>query len=157
MTTVQVAANDPLVGFYVVGGTDLDGSYLARSILEGEPVLRTDLEQAEQAPGRRTMSIPVAPLVVSGLGLRVGDKIDLIATTAAGESTFVVTGVEVVRLPGAEVIPGFGSASTSSWVTIEVSDQQALAVAAAEANATVDLVRSSGAVPLAVGNDRSDS
>lgn len=159
--TVEIAANDPLVPFYVSAGADVSGQYLSRPLAKGEPLLLSDLQRAEQAPGHRTMTLPADQLVIRGLGLRVGDLIDLISTTSGGESSFVVAGVEVVRLPSAEALPGFGAAASSSWVTIEVSEQQALAIAAAQASTTVDLVRSSGARPIVIASapatERSES
>lgn len=148
METVEIAANDPLAAYFVVVGTDVSGQYLARPIAKGEPILGSDLQIADEAPGRRTMTLPVDRLVLAGLGLRFGDRVDLIATTSDGASGFVVADVEVVRLPSSETLPGFGAAAAASWVTIEVSEAQALAIASAQATATVDVVRSSGASPL---------
>ncbi len=145
---VEISANDPLASFFVAAGTDVTDQFLSRPVAKGEPLLLSDLQAADDAPGRRTMTLSVDQLVLSGLGLRLGDRVDLIATSSDGASGFVVADVEVVRLPASEALPGFGAAAGASWLTIEVSEPQALAIASANATADVDVVRSSGARPL---------
>jgi hypothetical protein len=132
---------------------------VARPLVAGEPVLRSDLVPGASAAGLRTVALPVEHLVLDGLGLRVGDRVDVVAVDAAGVSRFVAVGVRVARLPGPGPVGLGRSAESSSWLTVEVSDQQALDLAAASAGGDLVVVRSTGVAPprVATGGDAAGS
>ena len=123
---------------------------VVRPLVAGEPVLRADLVPGASGRGLRTVALPVEHLVLDGLGLRVGDRVDVVAVDPAGVPRFVAVDVSVGRLPGSGPVGLGRSADSSSWLTVEVSDQQALDLAAASAVGDLVVVRSTGAAPLQV-------
>lgn len=147
--TIELAANDPLLDQFLPAGSQLEGQHLSHSVSQGQPILVQDLAAASTSSGGRTITVPAEAYVVTGLGLGVGDRVDLISADIA--SNFVVAGVEIVRLPQAEALAGFGAVSASSWITVKVSSDEALAIATSIATGPIEVVRSTGAVPVEIG------
>ncbi len=117
---------------------------LGRSVRSGEPLLRSDLV-AEGAPSlTRTATVPVEPALITGLGLVVGDRVDVIASSD-DTARFVLVDVRVSRLPQSAGPDGLLSGPSSSFVTLEVDDAQALRLIEAQGQGAIELIRSTGA------------
>ena len=106
--------------------------------LQAGVILRTsDLRVAVGATDG-AMSIPVPPSRAAGGLLVTGDRVDVIAE-ADGEVGYVATDLTVLAVSE----PGTGLTSTASShaVTVEVDQEQALAIAQGMASGEVDVVR----------------
>lgn len=147
--TIAVPADSALLPALVHAGPVEPGLAASRSIGAGQPVLRADLVPSSDGSVLRTVALPVERLVIDGLGLRIGDRVDVIAVDSTGGSRFVVADVGVTRLPE-ETALGLGrTADTSTtWLTVGVTDRQALDLAGATARGTVVVARSTGATPV---------
>ncbi|MFT7597826.1 MAG: Flp pilus assembly protein CpaB [Acidimicrobiales bacterium] len=143
LRSVTLPASDPLVVHFLAPG-DFASAQIRRPIGAGEPILRSDLAPLDTGLGQRTFSLPVADRVLAGLALATGDRVDVIGIGESGRPVFVVTDVGVARLPAA-VATGFGGSLGAAFLTIEVDEQQALALVAALRVADVEIVRSTGA------------
>lgn len=156
---VVVAADSPLLGNLVSAEASIDASLLGRDLSAGEPLLLSDLLSVSGPGVGRTFTVPVDADVVDGLGLIPGDRLDvlgLVETTDGNGDTierldFVAVDLEVTRLPG-ERAGAFAAASASSWVTVQVSEAQAIALAEAQRLGPVELLRATGAEPLTGGS-----
>ena len=121
-----------------------EGQALGRSVRSGEPLLRSDLV-AEGAPSlTRTATVPVEPVLITGLGLVVGDRVDVIASSDDA-ARFVLVDVRVSRLPQSAGPDGLLSGPSSSFVTLELDDAQALRLIEAQGQGAIELIRSTGA------------
>jgi Flp pilus assembly protein CpaB len=149
LSSVAVAAGSGLLAELVPAEDGRAELIVARTVAAGEPLLRADLVPDVGATGLRTVALPVERLVIDGLGLRPGDRVDVIAVDPDGSSGFVAVDVGVARLPGEGGL-GLGrtAETATTWLTIGVSDQQALDVAAASGRGRVVVVRSTGAAPV---------
>lgn len=125
------------------------GRWLAASaITAGDPVRRSDLMPADDGPRLRAMSIPVARENAVGGALRVGDLVDVI-DVVEGRSAFVVAGAQVTKVSAPSTSGGLTrGVERAFYVVVQVSAEQALALAQALADGKVDVVRASGADPL---------
>jgi len=120
-------------------------------VVAGEPLLARDLVAVDESRVGRTFTIPIDTMVVDGLGLIRGDRVDVIGSSPGGDVGYVVIDVEVVRLPGASTSGAFAAAgSRTTWVTVSIDDAQALALSAAIDRGAVQLVRSTGAVAISI-------
>jgi Flp pilus assembly protein CpaB len=115
----------------------------------GAPLRADDLRAPSAAAGQRAMSLPVPPEHAAGGALATGDRVDVIAVRD-GAASYVVTGVEVLDVTG----DGGGGALDNLRafsVTIAVDDVAALRLAAALRTDALEVVRSTGAPPVAAG------
>ena len=116
---------------------------LAMSALQPEPPV-------EQSSGR---ALPVAGMVAAPITLaestlaswlQPGDAIDVIATTGNGEtsahSEVIARSVQVLELPTSGA-GAFGVSGNSALVVLQVTPDEALALAAAQASAALTVVR----------------
>jgi len=126
------------------------GSWVAtRPIAAGDPLRRSDLAPAGERRGLRAMSIPVKRENAAGGALSVGDRVDVIST-AAGRAEWVVDGVQVVAVPSPASTGGLTrDVASGYYVVVEVDADQALALANALAGQKIEVVRSTGAAPIA--------
>ena len=115
------------------------GHVVIRDIGSGAPLLVDDLRAAAAPDDRRAMNIPVPPDQAVGAALLVGDRVDVIAVDDAG-SHFVAAAIEVLHVAFA----GGRPSGERFGVTVAVSGQEALAIAAAIDGGSVHLVRSTG-------------
>lgn len=122
---------------------------LIRPLAEGEPLLGSDLVPIEDGSASRTFTIPVDDRVLDGLGLIAGDRVDVVGTAPNGLPSFVVGAVRVVRLPDGSTGSPLSGRLGPGFVTVEVNEQQVLALVAALRVDAVDIVRSTGAAPVA--------
>lgn len=146
---LSTAAIDPAgsLGDRLVGASersDLDGAVAATRVETGEPLRRSDVQEAAAPGGQRAMSVPVdAPHAVGG-ALRPGDRVDLIETNGT-EAAYLVTDAQVLAVPeggdgGLKGLSGFS-------VTIAVGADEALELAEAIHEGELDVVRATGADP----------
>jgi Flp pilus assembly protein CpaB len=126
----------------------LEGWIVARSMAEGEPIGRSDLIRPGADGGLRTMSIPVPMEHAAGATVVVGDRVDVISMVADAPS-FVATDLEVVSV-GEASQTGLTVAGPYH-VVVAVDTRQALALAKAIAEGSVEVLRSTGAVALPEG------
>ncbi|MGI8683575.1 MAG: hypothetical protein ACR2MO_00470 [Acidimicrobiales bacterium] len=142
----RLPADSDLVGRLAPLDEVQRGKWVAgRTISAGDPIRRSDLVRAGEQMGLRSMSIPVARENAVGGALRVGDRVDVI-DVVEGHSAFVVTGVQVTKVSTSSVSGGLTrGVDRDFFVVVQVSADQALALAGALADAKVDVVRSTGA------------
>jgi Flp pilus assembly protein CpaB len=120
----------------------LDGWIVGRSLAEGEPIGRSDLLRPGGGGGLRTMSIPVSVEHAAGATIVVGDRVDVISIV--GEApTFVATDLEVVSI-GEAAQTGL-TASGPYHVVVAVNPDQALSLARAIAEGSLEVLRATGA------------
>lgn len=144
---VDISAADPLLP--VLLSQLPAGSVVTSALAAGEPLLRSDVVVAGGVASGRTFTLEVDRLVVDGLGLAIGDRVDVIGVDAGGRVGFVVVDVAVSRLPGDAQGSAFAAAaSRSAWVTVTVDEAQALALSGARRLGAIELVRSTGAAPI---------
>lgn len=141
---MEVPASLGLTAQFVKAGS-VDGSErIARDVAAGEPLLSSDLLEPNRRVATRTFALAVDELVLRGLELRVSDRVDLIGQDADGRVYYVVADVTVSSLSSRASDSGF-AVSNGSFLTVEVTDEQALAISAALRESLVDVVRSTGA------------
>ena len=148
---LELDADSPLLE-HLARPEDLNGGRVVRRRLgPGQPVMVGDLAAGGNDSGERTVVVPVERLVLEGLGLRGEDEVDVIALDANGSSRYAVAGASVARVPGEEPL-GLGRAAETgtTWLTLRVSDDEALQLAAALGGGEVVVVRSTGAPPATV-------
>jgi Flp pilus assembly protein CpaB len=151
--SVELPADSPLVASMV----ELDdlsdrGWVTTRPVAEGEPL--TDQALAGDLPddGRRAMSLPVPREHAAGGDLRTGDRVDVLGVVSGGPDgdrvDYVATNIEVLAV-GAERSGAVGSRPSEFSVTVAVDGTQARDLARALAAGSVEIVRSTGAAPVA--------
>lgn len=149
LDTIAVGSDSALLPSLVRSGPLEPGLAVARRLQPGEPLLQADLVPTDGGSALRTVALPVERLVIDGLGLRIGDRIDVIGVATDGTPRFVAVDVGVARLP-ADAALGLGRTAdtATTWLTVSVTDGQALDLAAATARGTVVVARSTGATPV---------
>lgn len=128
----------------LVSSTDVDagGMYAGRVLRAGEPILRSATSDSALADGRRTMALPLADWGATGGPLSIGDEIDVIATDS-DVPRYIVQQAAVVARSADDSVGGIG-AQRGVWVSIEVTEAEALDVAGVvDADAFI-IVRSGG-------------
>lgn len=128
--------------------TALEGWILGRSVAEGELIDRSIVIQPGAGDGLRTMSIPVAVEHAAGATLVVGDRVDVISTVD-DQPAFVALDLEVVAI--ADRAQGGLSGVGPYFVVVAVTSDDALALARAISDDTIEIVRSTGAGALPTG------
>ncbi len=128
--------------------TSVSGWVLTRPVPEGGVIAVDALTQPLGGDGLRSMSVPVGHEHAAGGLLEIGDVVDVISVGAAGPA-FVVSGVEVVGL--AAESGGIGSVG-GYFVVLAVDAAQALELAGAIDSGSLEVIRSSGAVPIGGSN-----
>lgn len=127
----------------------VDVSVTARALSAGELIGESALVPAGSATGLRTMSVPIDPEHAAGATLVVADRVDVISIVE-GQPTFVATDLEVVDVSQASQSGIAGSGA--NYVLVAVSADDALALARAIEDGSIEIVRSSGAMPIEGGN-----
>lgn len=123
------------------------GWIVQRAIPEGGVLDRVSLAEPGAPSGKRSMSIPIVVSRAAGGTIVAGDRVDVIAV-GDGTAAYVVAGVEVVATPAA----GSGAfGATDYHLVVAVDAVQALALAGAMESGRIDVVRSTGAPPIEVG------
>lgn len=119
------------------------GRVVTSSMREGDVFVESDLVPAATGDGLRAMSIPVRLENAVGGDIVAGDRIDVIVVTA-GVPRYVVSGIEVLQVPGER--RGAFSTSGAFFVTVAVDESQVLELSAASSS-DVRIAKSTGAVP----------
>lgn len=154
LAPVAVSADDPLLPSFLASAGGLPTGTVRHDLNVGEPLLVSALVATDEAAVGRTFAVPVASVVLDGLGLGRGDRLDVIGLDGAGEMHYVITDVEVVRLPTAGSSTAFAAGrSRDGWVTVIVDDRQALRLSEVLARGPIELVRSTGAMPISAGSN----
>ena len=133
---------------HLVGEADLErleGWIVGQSVGEGELIDRSVVIRPGAGDGLRTMSIPVAAEHAAGATLVIGDRVDVISMVGE-EPVFVASDLEVVSI--ADTTETGLSAAGPYHVVVGVSPEQALALARAIADGSLELLRSTGAAVL---------
>ncbi len=141
---IEVRADSPLLDGTVDPALIRDGQ-LIRSLGIGEPLRGSDLVPIAAGSIARTISIPVEDVVLTGLGLAVGDRIDVIGLGSQGSLEFVIVDAAIARLPNGSASSGAFAVRADGFVTIEVTESEALLLAAALRAGDVEIIRSTGA------------
>ena len=128
--------------------SSLEGLVLGQPITEGSPLMRSSLLPPGSGQGLRTISVPIGVEHAAGASLRVGDRVDVISVIE-GEPRFIASDLEVVEL--ADTNRGTLSAAGPNYVLLAVTAEQALALAGAIDDGSIEIVRSTGAAPIEDG------
>lgn len=144
---VSIPADSDLVGQLATTNDIAHDVRLGRDLASGEPLLLTDIRTGDVESGVRTLAIPVWRSTIEGLGLQTGDHVDLIGADADGQLSYVVVGSVISRLPSGSSTGGAfgGDTARDSWITVEISDRDALDLALAMRAGSIEVVRSTGA------------
>lgn len=126
----------------------LDGWIVSRSVAEGELVDRAIVIRPGANDGLRTMSIPVPIEHAAGATLVVSDRVDVISIVDDAP-TFVATDLEVVSI--AETSQGGLSGVGPYHLVVAVTSDEALVLARAIDDGSIEVVRSTGASPTGDG------
>ncbi len=127
------------------------GSVAVSRIGEGSLITTDSLRDPAGAESDlRAMSIPVDPAHAAGGSLTPGDRVDVIATGDVA-AEFIATNVEVLSVDDAG--GGLTDGPGSFAVTLSVTPDAALRLATASASGSIDILRATGATPIASGSD----
>ena len=146
---VEVPADVAALGGLAPADLSLDGQVARRDLTPGEPLLANDLTAGAEPSLPRTYAVAIERHVLAGLGLAVGDRVDVIGVSEDGSPYFVVSAAPVARVSTGVEASAFAADASQQWVTVAVTDSQALDLAAAQLRAEVTIVRSTGATPVA--------
>lgn len=145
---VDLAVPEDLRAKLIGPGADaerLEGWIATRTIAPDELVTRGDFRPPAASSQRRAMSVPVdASHAVAGT-IAAGDRVDIIQVGGDGRAFYAATGLEVLavqRGPGGRL-----SSGEDLTITVAVSAQEALRVAAALRSDRFEVIRSTGAEP----------
>ncbi len=144
-STLGVPADSVLLESLLQAGDLEPDLVLAHPVSAGTPLRRGDLVDREAAVLHRTATVAVESVSILGLGLSVGDRVDVVGLDGDERIHFVLTDVRVARLPEAPRGEGLLGGPTASFVTLEVDDTEALALVGALRRGPLEFVRSTGA------------
>lgn len=128
--------------------SELVGRQAARGIGAGALITRADLTEPGQQVQLRSMSIPIDPTRAAGGSLARGDVVDVIDSSGLAP-VYVVVNARVLSAGSGEGVTRLGASNADYAVTVSVDETAALRLAAAITADKVDVVRSTGAVPVA--------
>ena len=144
-----VSVDEPIAASLLPVDAGVPNGRVRSGVVAGEPLLASDLVPVDQVVDGRSFTIPIDAVVLDGLGLIRGDRIDVIGADADGAMGYIVADVEVVRLPSETASSAFAAANSRSvWVTVAIDHRQALALSESLDRGEVELVRSTGAAPI---------
>lgn len=122
----------------------LEGWIVSRSVAEGELLDRAVLVAPGGGDGLRTMSIPVPVEHAAGATLVVGDRVDVISVVDAIPS-YVAVDLEIVAIADTAQE---GLAGTGAYhIVVAIDADEALALAGAIDDGSIEVIRSTGATP----------
>lgn len=122
------------------------GLVAGRTLPPGEPLTRSAVGSADAVRLGRVMSIPIQSWGDVGGELQVGDEIDVIDTRE--EPRYVVQTAAVIERASGDGGGGLTGGTDRLWISIEVTGDEALAVAAVVQADEFIVVRSTGATPV---------
>ena len=120
----------------------LEGWIVGRSIEEGELIDRTIVIEPGSGSGLRTMSVPVPSEHAAGATLVAGDRVDVISMVGE-QPQFVASDLEVVSI--ADTTQDGLSGVAPYHVVVAVSPEEALALARAISEGSLEILRATGA------------
>jgi Flp pilus assembly protein CpaB len=129
--------------------SQLEGWVLARSIPSRGVLDTSALVDPGSNSGMRSMSLPVPIEHAAGGSLAPGDRIDVI-WVEDGEARFVASDLEVISVSDRSS-SAIGSIS-AHHIVVNVTADEALDLARALENGAMEIVRSTGAEPIGVGD-----
>lgn len=152
-TEIEVAAfsidaDSPFLDALIQPGHAPEGLVVARAMVPGDPLVMSNFVEEGDPILTRTATIPVEAIVLDGLGLAIGDRIDVVGIDADGAAGFVAVDVRVSRLPTVRGADGLLLGPTASFVTVEVDDVQAIDIVGARRMGPIDIIRATGAPPI---------
>ena len=150
--SIDLDADSPLTTSLVLSGGLRPGMVVRGVIVEGSPILTADLVEAAEGGRLRSMSIQVDRAQAVGGDLAVGDRVDVIHVVG-GTAIYVVAGVQVIDVASSQNSRGLtgSGAAGGFFVVVRVDARQALALAGAMDAGGVQVIRSTGAEPVADG------
>ncbi len=122
----------------------VEGWIVARSVPPDSLVDTASLVPPASHTGRRLMSVPIAIEHAAGGSIAIGDRIDVIAVTE-GVARFVASNLEVTNV--AQGDKGALSSRSGYFVVVAVGSSEALDLARAMEEGSIEIVRSTGAAP----------
>jgi Flp pilus assembly protein CpaB len=121
-----------------------------RPVAEDEPLTAQALASDLPDDGLRAMSLPVPREHAAGGDLRAGDRVDVLGVIEGSDVDYAATNIEVLAV--SEARSGAVGARPSEFsITVAVDETQARLLARALAAGNVEVVRSTGAAPIAAG------
>ncbi len=124
---------------------DIAGKVLVRSLEEGSPILKADLIDADRR-NFRIFAVPVDSYHVEALRLQSNDRVDIIGFDKDGIALYVAVGL---ALEGTSAVTTDGFATTNeSFITVQVSDADALRMAEAMREGPLHVVRNTGSAGI---------
>ena len=133
----EVVFSDELVS---KADVDAGAIYAGRLLRAGEPIPRSSTSDSPQGIDRRTMALPLPDWGAAGGQLEVGDEIDVI-DTGGDQPRYIVQRAAIVARSTNDAGGGL-AAQRSVWVSIEVTEAQALDVAGVVDEGSFIIVRS---------------
>jgi Flp pilus assembly protein CpaB len=135
----------------LVGSDELEryeGWIVDRSVPEGSVLEEANLVEPTSGDGLRAMSLPIGVAHAAGGSLSPGDRVDVISVVD-GEARFVAVDLEVTAVADD---PGGSIGSVSQYhVVVSVDAKEALGLARALDQGSMEIVRSTGAAGVGVG------
>ena len=124
---------------------EYEGWVVVRPLAAGAVIDQSALGAPASTPGMRSMSLPVPVEHAAGGQMGPGDRVDVIAVEG-GVAAYVASDLEVVSVSEDS---GGGVGSIGSYhIVVNVTGDQALALAEALESDSIELVRSTGAAEL---------
>ncbi len=127
---------------------EYEGWVVTRPAAAGSLLTKTGLRAPLTTLGSRAMSLPIGTEHAVGGDLVPGDLVDVIRVDDE-KAAFVATAVPVLAV-SSQAEGALGLSSGGFFVVLEVDDRTALTLALALAHAEVEVLRSTGSVPVAV-------
>ena len=124
---------------------DIAGKVLVRTLEEGSPIMKSDLIDQDRR-SFRIFAVPVDSYHVDALNLKRYDRVDIIGFDRDGQATYVAVGLAIEGTSKAAT-DGFAS-SSDSFITVQVSDVDALRMAEAQREGPLHVVRNTGSAAV---------
>lgn len=155
--SVELDADSPLTASLLLRGRLEPGMVIDGVVTEGSPIRTADLVEASDGERLRSMSIQVDRAQAVGGDIAIGDLVDVI-DVVDGSPTYVVAGVQVIDVATEGSSRGLsaGGGPGGFFVVVHVDARQALALAGAMEDGGLQVVRSTGAEPVADGTSQTD-
>lgn len=147
---VELDAGSPLATALLRRGRIEPGTVLDGAVTEGSPIRTSDLVKGSRADRLRSMSIQVDRAQAVGGDIAIGDLVDVI-DVVDGSPAYVVAGVQVIDVAPEGSSRGLSGSGRPGgfYVVVQVDAHQALALAGAMEDGHLQVVRSTGAEPVA--------
>ncbi len=137
--------------------SDIRDKVLVRTLDEGSPIMKSDLIDQDRR-SFRIFAVPVDAYHVAALNLKRYDRVDIIGFDQDGRAIYVAVGL-AIEGSSKPATDGF-AASGDSFITVQVSDVDALKMAEAQREGPLHVVRNTGSAavtnvrdPVSAGSD----